>query len=147
LVEQQELAALSPEALQQELSFLALAQEASIKEAEARTMVRRRIIEKCVGWPRVVHETPFNPFFQLLAHLHRSRWWRRGSLGSAGDKATGDHGSCKSEEGVFHSLVFVAFLFACLSRHRSGASTCARLTTILVIAMGQIDSLKVPSQD
>ena len=104
---EQQSAVLEPLALHMEhSSFLLLAQDASNKEAEARTTERRRIIASCRGWKRFTMKPILLPV-SLLRVLHRCwcwrRWWRW--LGSAGDEAASDDRGREGEEGVFHSVV------------------------------------------
>ena len=102
------MAALSLE--QQELHSLFVAQDARSREEAASVRVKRRIIERSVGWQRLNYEDKAVRPINLLAGHHRSwwRWWWW--LGSAGDEAAGDDRSRESEEGVFHSVFCNVFV-------------------------------------
>ena len=94
----------------QEVHSFFVAQDARSMEDAARVMVKRRIIERSVGWQRLNYEDKAVRPIILLRGLVRSRWRWWGWLGSAGDKAAGEDRSREGEEGVFHSVMFVVFV-------------------------------------
>jgi hypothetical protein len=105
-------------ASQEEHSFF-VAQDARSMEEAAKVTVRSRIIEKCRLVTLELRSHGLKEPLSLLSGLHWSRWWWWW-LGSAGDEAAGEDRSCKSEEGVFHNVVFVVFVVihtACSGAH------------------------------
>lgn len=94
----------------QDVHSFFVAQDARSMEEAASEMVRRRIIERSVGWQRLNYEDKAVRPINLLAGHDRSRRRGRRGLGSAGDEAAGEDRSREGEEGVFHSVCSLCLL-------------------------------------